>query len=60
MSNKDKSQYEEVFFRLTTFFSGTKKICPRNNFCSVFYVLESKKKNFGVIIKILDFFFQNP
>ena len=24
--------------------SGTKKFCLRNNFCSVFYVLESKKK----------------
>ena len=35
---------KEVFFRLTTFFSGTKNFCPRNNFCSVFYVLESKKK----------------
>ena len=35
---------KEVFFRLTTFFSGTKKFCSRNNFCSVFYVLESKKK----------------
>ena len=35
---------KEVFFRLTTFFSGTKKFCPRNNFCSVFYVLYSKKK----------------
>ena len=30
---------KEVFFRLTTFFSGTKKFCSRNNFCSVFYVL---------------------
>ena len=29
----------KVFFRLTIFFSGTKKICPRNNFCSVFNVL---------------------
>ena len=35
---------KEVFFRLTTFFSGTKNFCSRNNFCSVFYVLESKKK----------------
>ena len=25
------------------FFSGTKKVCPRNNFCSVFLVLKSKK-----------------
>ena len=30
---------KEVFFRLTNFFSGTKNFCPRNNFCSVFYVL---------------------
>ena len=35
---------KEVFFRLTTFFSGTKKFCSRNNFCSVFYVLLCKKK----------------
>ena len=34
----------KVFFRLTIFFSGTKKVCPRNNFCSVFNVLKSKKK----------------
>ena len=32
-------QEKEVFFRLTTFFSGTKKIFSRNNFCSLFYVL---------------------
>ena len=30
---------KEDFFRLPTFFSGTKKFFPRNNFCSVFYVL---------------------
>ena len=30
---------KEVFFRLPTFFSGTKNFCPRNNFFSVFNVL---------------------
>ena len=30
---------KEVFFRLTTFFSVTKKFCACNNFCLVFYVL---------------------
>ena len=30
---------KEVFFRLPTFFSGTKKIFTRDNFCLVFYVL---------------------
>ena len=42
---------KEVFFRLTTFFFRNKIFCPRNNFCSVFYVLYSKK-NFGVIQKL--------
>ena len=43
MSNKDKSQYEEVFFRLTTFFSGTKKICPRNKlFLRQFFFVPEK------------------
>ena len=36
--------FKRSFFRLKTFFSVTKKNCPRNNFCSVFYELESKKK----------------
>ena len=45
----------KVFFRLTIFFSGTKKFFPRNNFCSVFYVLLSKKK-FRVIWKFLKIF----
>ena len=44
---------KEVFFRLPTFFSGTKKKFPRNNFCSVFHVLESKKEN--CVLKIFDF-----
>ena len=30
---------KEVFLDYQLFFSGTKKKFPRNNFCSVFYVL---------------------
>ena len=30
---------KEVFLDYQLYFSGTKKFCPRNNFCSVFYVL---------------------
>ena len=33
-----------LFLDYNFFFSGTKKFCSRNNFCSVFYVLQSKKK----------------
>ena len=44
-----------VFFRLTTFFSGTKIFFPRNNFCSVFMYCKAKK-NFGVIRNFLKFF----
>ena len=42
----------QIFFRLTIFFSGKKKLSPRNNFCLVLYVLKSKKK-FGVIQNFL-------
>ena len=39
--------------------NGTKKNCSRNNFCSVFYVLKSKKK-FEEIQKIFKIFiFEN-
>ena len=31
-----KKIFFQIFFRLTFFFSGTKKFFPRNNFCSVF------------------------
>ena len=44
-----------VYFRLTFFFSGTKKFWPRNNFCSVFYVLERKKK-FQSDVKFFEIF----
>ena len=34
----------QSFFQTKNFFSGTKNFFSRNNFCSVFYVLKSKKK----------------
>ena len=38
------------------FFPGTKKVCPRDNFCSVFYVFESKIKKFRSDQKFFEFF----
>ena len=39
---------KEVFFRLTTFFSGTKKIVQGTTFVQFFMYFKAKK-NFGVI-----------
>ena len=39
-----RKKKKKFFLDQQLFFSGTKKFCLRNNFCSVFYVLESKKK----------------
>ena len=54
---------KEFFFRLTTFFSGTKRFCLRNNFCSVFYVQYTfdLRKILGVakkFLKLRSFLFQ--
>ena len=48
---------KEVFFRLTIFFSGTKKFCPRKDFFVQFFMYCKAKKNFGVIGKVLKKFF---
>ena len=36
---------EVIFFRLTNFFFRNKNLFSRNNFCSVFYVLKTKKNS---------------